>query len=473
MGAWRISEGQVPYRDFFIPYTPFSFYFLAFFYKIFGVSILTGRIAGALLCALFILSVLLLSAKAVKNPIFASVPIIMLTNAGMSMWNFPSHHWLGNVFTILSIYFLVVFSESQEKRKLFISGIFAGLCFISINDQGFYNIFFLFVWLLLISEKTKKANHALLFLGGVFVAVFPLFFYLILKVPLSTLIYDLIFFPFTGYKSIEGNKMSIFYPFKEIIYVWLSGAYKMNITWTIIATFSSLTIALLPFLALLSFLYLYIKDKDNKKVITILLLGSLTMILTAARRWAPINLIWAASIPSVLFSYALFKIYDKEKRSFRYLSMIVASFVIIVFFLFGAIRPINLSDKSRNIRVESRAGVLYLDRPYLASQLIGLLNAIEQIIPEKEPFLSKEVAILNFLALRKNPTKIDFFKPPYYSPKSQIDEVVKDLEDKNVRFIVSLNKNIEETNPFDSYLSLKFSPIWQNQEFVIYKRKEI
>ena len=141
-----------------------------------------------------------------------------------------------------------------------------------------------------------------------------------------------------------------------------------------------------------------------------------------------------------------------------------------IFVIFGILRTASLFDKTRNIEIKSKAGTLYLNNPYLSSQFIGLLNAIEQLIPEKEQFLSKEISFVNFMTLRRNPTKIDFFKPPFYSPQKHIDSVIKDLEDKNIRYIVSLNKELNEENPFDTYLSKKFTPIWQNKEFIIYKR---
>jgi len=36
---------------------------------------------------------------------------------------------------------------------------------------------------------------------------------------------------------------------------------------------------------------------------------------------------------------------------------------------------------------------------------------------------------------------------------------------------VSLKKDFDESNPFEVYLSDKFSPVWENKMFVIHKRK--
>lgn len=469
MGAWRISQGEVPYRDFFIPCTPFSFYFLGFFYKIFGVSILTGRVAAIFLSALLIFSLYLLSNKIISEPIFATIPLILMTQAGMSMWHFMSHHWLGNLFTILSLYFLILYFENFKTSFIFLSGLFSGLCFITINDQGLYNIVFFLAALLIFKKDKFSFNTFFTFLKGVSIAVIPLFVYLFIKVPFSTLFYDLVIFPFTGYKSVESNRMGILYPFQELIYVWKNGIYKYDPFWTLLATLSSLLIALIPYLTLISYIFLLKFFKNNKKVITLTFLGSLIMLLTAARRWAPINLYWASSIPSVLFALALYSIYKKEKKIIKVFSLSLCWLFILIFFLFGAIRTVKLFDKSKNIRIESRAGLLYLDKPFLASQFTGLLEAIEKTIPENEPFFNRELAIINFLTLRKNPSKIDFFKPPYYTPNSQIEDVISDLEKKNIRFIVSINKEFDEKNPFELYLKEKYFVLWQNKNFIIYK----
>ena len=471
MGAWRISQGEVPYRDFFIPSTPFSFYLLGFLYKIFGVSVLTGRVAAIFLSAALIFSIYLLSNKIISKPLFSSIPIIIMTQAGMSMWHFMSHHWLGNLFTVLSLYFLILFLENQKSRFIFLSGFFAGFCFITISDQGIYNIVFFLAALLIFKKDKFNFNTFFSFLKGVSIAVIPLIVYLLIKVPFSTLFYDLFIFPFTGYKSIESNRMGIFYPFQELIYVWKNGIYKYDPFWTILATISSLLIALIPYLTLISYIFLLKFSKNNKKALTLTFLGSLIMLLTAARRWAPINLYWASSIPSILFALTLSSIYKKEKKTLKVFSLSICWFFILIFFLFGTVRTVKLFDKSKNIKIESRVGVLYLDKPFLASQFTGLLEAIEKTIPPNEPFFSREIAIINFLTLRKNPSKIDFFKPPYYTPSFQIEDVIYDLEKKNIRFIVSLNKEFDEKNPFDLYLKEKYFALWQNNNFILYKRK--
>src|SRR5260370_8787571 len=37
-GAWRILQGQAPYRDFYMAYGPMTFWLQALFFKLFGVT---------------------------------------------------------------------------------------------------------------------------------------------------------------------------------------------------------------------------------------------------------------------------------------------------------------------------------------------------------------------------------------------------------------------------------------------------
>ena len=60
VGAVRVLEGELPYRDFYTIYPPGQFYLLASVYQLLGVSIIAGRMAdvvimGALMVVVFLL----------------------------------------------------------------------------------------------------------------------------------------------------------------------------------------------------------------------------------------------------------------------------------------------------------------------------------------------------------------------------------------------------------------------------------
>ena len=78
---------------------------------------------------------------------------------------------------------------------------------------------------------------------------------------------------------------------------------------------------------------------------------------------------------------------------------------------------------------------------------------------------------LNFLTKRKNPTRIDFFNPPIYSPKKQIDEVIQKLDETKTKYIATFEFKYDEKNSFDKYLVENYKLIWENKFFRLYKRK--
>src|ERR1700720_2674600 len=50
-GAWRLLQGQVPYRDVLFPFGPITFAIQAMFFKLFGVDFSTTVLSAAVLNA--------------------------------------------------------------------------------------------------------------------------------------------------------------------------------------------------------------------------------------------------------------------------------------------------------------------------------------------------------------------------------------------------------------------------------------
>lgn len=55
-GAWRILQGQIPYKDFLIPFTPLTFYIQAVFFRFFGVNWSAMVVSACVLSSLATLS---------------------------------------------------------------------------------------------------------------------------------------------------------------------------------------------------------------------------------------------------------------------------------------------------------------------------------------------------------------------------------------------------------------------------------
>ncbi|MCL5998623.1 MAG: hypothetical protein M1546_21580, partial [Chloroflexi bacterium] len=63
LGAERVLNGQIPYRDFWTMYGPGQIYILAGLFKLFGVSLITERIYDLIVRSLLALALYLLAAR--------------------------------------------------------------------------------------------------------------------------------------------------------------------------------------------------------------------------------------------------------------------------------------------------------------------------------------------------------------------------------------------------------------------------
>lgn len=468
VGASRIAEGEIPYRDFFIPYTPLSFYYVALFFKLFGTSLFVARFSSIFVSFFYIFTIFLFSLRFLKLP-FSIIPIIFLTHAGMASWHISSHHFISNIFTIIAFYFLSIYEEKKRTFYIYLCGVSSSISFLTLNDQGAFTILFL-LFLIFLKERNVFSKDILFFSFANLLIIVAFFSYLLLKVPIKILFYDLIIFPFTGYKALESNSPNFLSPF-ILIFVQLQKSISQGFIFhNLVSSITSFIITLMPIITIISFIFLIIKEKNERRAtIIFLFFASLTMILTALRRFAPINLIWATPFPSIFISYVLQLFYEGYKNIIKRISIYVSYILIIIFSLFGISYLFMWQNFSS--QVKSKNGKLYLLDSNLAQKYNSLLNAIDKLVKEEDIFCEALPSVY-FLTKKNNPTKIDFFRPPHYTPPKQIEEVIQELEKKKVNFIITFKKEkIDDKNPFEVYLFSNFSEIWDNQFFSIYKRK--
>lgn len=135
--AERIAQGQIPYYDFFIQYTPGFFYILAFCFKVFGSSILAERTLtlaialGIVLLTLFFLDEFRL--KSLRLKISAAVILIAF---GFPLFNVPVVVWPCILLTIAIMLVFVRWSNlsfSQWKYAMYLGIILAIMLFMKQN----------------------------------------------------------------------------------------------------------------------------------------------------------------------------------------------------------------------------------------------------------------------------------------------------------------------------------------------------
>ena len=164
-GAWRVSLGDVPYRDFFLSQTPLGFGFVAVLFKIFGPTVWGARA----LSYLFILGTAYLIYLASRK-FFKFNKELSLLAAGVFL--FTKHiYFLGRMFmpddamlflSTLALYFALKAEQAAPRKgtsPAFLFGAFAGLAALTkLNAVLLPAGYALFLLFLLIKKAEKPAE---------------------------------------------------------------------------------------------------------------------------------------------------------------------------------------------------------------------------------------------------------------------------------------------------------------------------
>lgn len=157
--AERISQGQVPYYDFFIQYTPGFFYVLAFCFKIFGSSILVGRVVTVVIAAgIVFLTLFLLDEMRVNSFRFKITAVIILISFGFPLLNIPIVVWPCILLTVAVMLLFVKWSNSSflQLRYAIYLGILLAVILFMKQNLGFAYLA-LFNILIILSHFKSRA----------------------------------------------------------------------------------------------------------------------------------------------------------------------------------------------------------------------------------------------------------------------------------------------------------------------------
>ncbi len=135
--ATRILDGGVPYKDFWTLYPPGQFYILAFFFKLFGASLLVSRLVDTFmrLCIAVLAWCIArkLTSRSLASLIAATVVLFFNRFATYSYAMLPAL-----ALSLASILMILIHIERERKVYLFLAGAFIGLTFFIRWDFGVY-----------------------------------------------------------------------------------------------------------------------------------------------------------------------------------------------------------------------------------------------------------------------------------------------------------------------------------------------
>ena len=205
-GALRILRGQVLYRDFHSILAPGSFYLTAFWFRLFGPTLVAARWLAWLINALLIAGLWLLGRQMRLSRISLGLVFLAQVAVGFYAWPILSFHWMANAAVILSAACLAA-SENERRGWLLAAGALAGIAGLMLQDEGGYWVLLVFV-LLLLSGGDGRWGRIAYFVAGVALAASPLMVCLLVHTPVSQIIDDVLWSPLRYYHQNAGNRVS-------------------------------------------------------------------------------------------------------------------------------------------------------------------------------------------------------------------------------------------------------------------------
>ncbi|MFT3948628.1 MAG: hypothetical protein QM763_16820 [Agriterribacter sp.] len=175
-GAYRISNGEIPFRDFGIPLGGMYWVIPAIFFKIFGsqmITLIKAQVFINIISGLAFRSILK-SLNVPEGVRLASVLLYCLSFSFLNYWPWYNHTVI--VYAFISLSFIVkIIMWENEKRKLLLTVLSALFTFFAIfTKQDGGGLIFLIAMVLLVyyGWLEKKWKYLFLYLGGTFLFVF-------------------------------------------------------------------------------------------------------------------------------------------------------------------------------------------------------------------------------------------------------------------------------------------------------------
>jgi hypothetical protein len=429
-GAAGIVHGQVFARDFLEVMGPGSFYWLAAYFKLFGVTFLASRICLFVSSLGTALSIYFLSCRVC--PRYRLLPCLILAGTGFGVfWPGISHHVDSDFFALLSVACVVLWHERHRNSLLIAAGALAGMTACTLQPKGvlLFSAFLAWFWL----QRRKIA--APLFSMGMVTAGFlgvvgSMLLYFRTQGALGSLVYVNVVQPYRNYGGVNTV------PYAQGIISWYWDRYilmKDAFNWpfdlaaiavaaTLIAPL--LFVAALPALIPLSALPAILPGRNKWRTVTpeIALYGlcGSALWLSEIHRKDVFHLVFGSPLLIVLCIYFL----DANRSRFSGYALqllAIAAAWLATFNLIGVLTAHSVMTRVGSVAV-------FRDDPVLAS-------IDKHVSAGEEMFVYPYHPMYYFLSATTNPTRYSGLAYNYNTP-AQFQEVVSVLEQRRVRYVV-------------------------------------
>lgn len=435
-GAQRVAAGALPYRDFFEVMGPGSFYWLAFFFKLFGTNLPVAR--GVLLLTGVATAMLMYWLTRRLAPVPGAVlPAVFFLVISIPIWPATNHHWDSNLFALLSVAAFCLWQDRKTGVFLLLAGAVAGITSCFMQQKGL----FLFLGLLTVvgigGLQAKERGAAILFRLGLLTGGYAgvgglviLFFYW--AGGLDDLLYANLFWPLSNYHKVNVVPYGYFFfetfkPGWESIYDQLipSPWGKILLGITMIPFYLILILpAVLVFLVVCCSLNQANRSRVfNIEILSYIILGLVLWASEIHRKDLP-HLIYGSPL-LVITSFVLLK---QCFSNIKVLYNLIIGLVILGFLSFATINAAIAS--TANHLISTRRGHIYCPK---GDEALDFL--LQKTKPGEPVFIYPYYPMYYFLADVKNPTRYSILMYQT-NTEDQFHEVIKALEKEKVKYIL-------------------------------------
>ena len=417
-GAVRIIHGQVFARDFFEVMGPGTLYWLALFFKLFGVSFFAARIC-LFVTSLGTLALMYYLSRRICSRYQALPAVILVALYFSTIWPIVNHHVDSNFFALLSIACIARWQDAGRNLLLAAAGAFAAVTTLVLQPKGLLLLFAMMLWLL-IQQRRRAASFATLAIlvagYGSTIGVVLLYFWS--RGALRDLLYVNLVWPYQNYGTVNAIPYARgLYQYWEHWIVAFHGA-DWLIPLAAILFVPFLLVAALPVVALLLGLP---RGKDNFSVAILLywLCGGALWLSEIHRRDIS-HLTSGSPVLIILCVYFLGRYRSPIANAAMQLLAVSAATLAIANLFFA------LSART----IATRAGTVATFRP---DPVTAFLDS--NVPAGTEIFTYPYCPIYYFLSATTNPTRYSLLMYNY-NTTSQFQDAIQTLEQRKVRYVV-------------------------------------
>jgi hypothetical protein len=419
-GAQMVLQGAIPARDFVELQGPGSFYWLALFFKLFGVSFFTARTV-LLLTGTATAALLFHLSRRIGGTGVSAALLVLVTSVPLAVMTSP--HYDSNLFGLAAFALFVWAAEDVQKKWPFLAaGALAGITSCFLQQKGCY-LAGAFVLTLFLLHRARSTRPAMLVAAGFAAVIGAEVLLYALAGALRFLIYANLIWPLSTYERVNSAPYG-FILREEFWKTWYPALHAVFPAWIAVAAVLIFSVPFLLILVLPAVLpvlaWAWRGDALQRKLLPYWIAGA-AFWGSELHRWDLGHLRNGCVLLLVLF----FALLETRKSAFpKFVALAITGCVVI----YGTVNAAAAS--AQRIPIQSRRGTLYALKQDSALDFLCTHTARGENV-----FIYPYQPIYYFAADVRNPTR---FSNLMYgiNTAAQFREAVDDLDRKRARYVL-------------------------------------